>query len=238
MYQLRAPSLASSSKQEILAQFFDNSGPQAQESTAQDDWYFEYFKDQRRLARQNDDPENQICTLQNIYTIVSDIKAGLDRTTIKSNISSKLGNLPKNLEKNSEELLDNAIDLAVRLYLMVYTGQVRRGVSSQTPFVWKAGGLKDAIAKQFQHQLVLTDTVRFERVFNVRNVERIAGVTIQWTPNLVDHLRFSEDGKKPVLNIFHHARFLEFHRERSVNLFLTWANADSSQQFLSSRAHG
>lgn len=210
MYQFNTPSLAISSRQDIIEQFFDNLGTQSQESSTQGECYFEYFEDQCRLARQNDDPENQICTLPNISNIVSELKAGEVRVTIKTNLCSKLDNP----HKDSEDFLDNAIDLAVRLYLMVYTGQVRRGVTGQTPFVWKERSLKAAIAEQFQHQLVLTDTVKFEKVFNARNVERIADVSIQWTPNLVDHLRFSEDGKKPMLNIFHHARFLEFHRER------------------------
>jgi hypothetical protein len=39
-------------------------------------------------------------------------------------------------------------------------------------------------------------------------------VKIQWTPNLIDHLKFNEDGKKPVLNVFHHATFLNYHKKR------------------------
>jgi len=210
MYQFNTPSLGILSRQDIIEQFFDNLGTRSQESSNQDECYFEYFEDQCQLARQNDDPETQICTLPNISNIVSRLKAGEERVAIKTSLCSKLDNP----HKDSEGFLDNAIDLAIRLYLMVYTGQVRRGVTGQTPFVWKESSLKVAIAKQFQHQLVLTDTVKFEKVFNARNVERIADVRIQWTPNLVDHLKFSEDGKKPVLNMFHHARFLEFHRER------------------------
>jgi hypothetical protein len=215
MYQSNTPSLANPSRVDIVQQFWDNSVTQIQRDPTSCDCYFEYFDSQYQLARQNDDLENPVCTLPNICNIVRQMKAGVDRATIKSNLSSTLDKS----NEDSADLLDNAIDLAVRLYLMVHTGQVRRGVTGQTPIVWKEGSLKAAVAEEFQHQLVLTDSVKFEKVFNAKNIERIADVTIQWTPNLVDHLRFSEDGKKAVLNIFHHARLLEFHQERYVNAF-------------------
>jgi len=210
MHPLNHPSLAVSNRQDIIAQFFDSNAAKTQENTSEDESYFEYFEDQCELAHQNDDFKNQICTRQNICSIIHQIKAGTDRATLKYNLSSNL-DIP---QKDLEDALNNVTDLAVRLYLIVFTGEVRRGVTGQSPIVWKEGSLKNTIAKRFQHQLILTDSVKFEKLFNAKNVERTADVTIQWTPNLVDHLRFSEDGKKPVLNIFHHARFLEFHRER------------------------
>jgi hypothetical protein len=97
---------------------------------------------------------------------------------------------------------------------MVHTGDMQREVTGQTALLWREGSLKDCVAARFRHQRILTDLVKFEKVFNARNIERIADVTIRWTPNLVDHLKFVEDGKKPVLNIFHHAAFLNYHRER------------------------
>jgi hypothetical protein len=210
MYRYDIPSLAVSNRQDIITQFWDNNETQNQDPTASDDCYFEYLEDQCQSARQNDDPENPVCTMQNISNIVRQIKDGVDRATIKSSLPPQIDTPQDELEA----LFDNAIDLAVRLYLMVHTGQVIRGVTSQTAIVWEEGSLKAAIAEQFSHQVVLTDSVKFEKVFNAKNIERIADVTIQWTPNLVDHLRFSEDGKKSVLNIFHHARFLELHREK------------------------
>lgn len=113
--------------------------------------------------------------------------------------------------------LDYTIDLAVKLWLMVHTGHVQRGVTGQTALLWREGCLKDCVADYFQYQRVLTDSVKFEKIFNARNIQRIAGVTICWTPNLIDHLKFIEDGKKPVLNIFHHAAFLNYHRDGQVD---------------------
>jgi len=51
------------------------------------------FEDHFRRAHQNDDHEYQRCTLQNICTIVSEIKAGVDSATIRFKLSSKLDRL-------------------------------------------------------------------------------------------------------------------------------------------------
>jgi hypothetical protein len=126
-----------------------------------------------------------------------------------SNISLKV----EGTKRNDEQLLCNAVDLAVRLWLMVHIGNVQRRVTRQTLLLWREGSLKVCVSEHFQHQRVLTGVVEFEKAFNARNVERIADVIIRWTPNLVDNLRLIEDGKKPVLNIFHHASFLDYHRD-------------------------
>lgn len=166
--------------------------------------YLEYLKTQFRLAHPHDHPESRICTQQNICGIVRRLKAGEDRETIKVDLSLKTS-------ITDDGPLYNAIDLTVSLWLMVHVENVQHGVTGQTAFSWREGCLKDCVATHFQQQRVLTDLVKFEKVFNARNIERIAGVIIRWTPNLIDHLKFIEDGKRPVLNIFHHSAFLNYH---------------------------
>lgn len=209
MHQLEAPSLTISTRQEIVEKFWDEGVYQTTDSP-QDDCYFEYFGSQCRLARQYDDPHSPICTLRNVCEIVRQMKADETREAIEADLALKLDNY----QKNDEGLLSNVINLAIRLWLMMHIGKLPRGVTGQATIAWKAGTLKAAIHEHFQHQLILTDSVKFEKVFNLRNVERIADIKIQWTPNLVDHLKFNEDGKKPVLNIFHHATFLKYHEKR------------------------
>jgi hypothetical protein len=209
MYQLEVPSLAISTRQQVLEQFWDNIEPSSTNST-QDDCYFEYFETQFRTACQSDDAYGQICTVRNVCNIVHQIKEGKTREAIKAELCSKIDDT----QNDDEEPFDNTIDLTTRLWLMVHMGKVPRGVTGQSTVAWKQGYLQAAIAYQFQHQLILTDSVKFEKIFNLRNVERIADVKIQWTPNLIDHLKFNEDGKKPVLNVFHHATFLDYHNNR------------------------
>jgi hypothetical protein len=141
---------------------------------------------------------------------VRQIKEGKLREAIKAGLCSKIDTT----QKDDEGPFDNVIDLTIRLWLMVHMGKVPRGVTGQSTVAWKQGYLQAAINDHFQYQLILTDSVKFEKIFNLRNVERIADVKIQWTPNLIDHLKFNEDGKKPVLNVFHHATFLNYHKKR------------------------
>jgi cysteinyl-tRNA synthetase len=212
MYQLSHPGLAISNREDIITQFFDSDVLGAQVTAFDFECYLEYFEDQCQLVRQKEDLETSICTLQNLCSIIHQIKTGKDRATIKSSLTNILNNSRKELEDD----LNNIIDLAARLYVMVYAVHMKGGVTGQTSIAWKEGSLRDTIANHFQHQRILTDSIKFEKVFNAKNIERIAAVAIQWTPNLVDHLRFIEDGKKPVLNIFHHAMFLRVHQKRYV----------------------
>ncbi|KAH6664904.1 hypothetical protein B0J14DRAFT_239014 [Halenospora varia] len=210
MYVQALSSLPPASRREVVEQFWgiSSSTNVGKSLLQQDGSYFEYFETQCRLAHQYDHPENPLCTQQNICDIVNNLNAGEDREAIKSRLSLELKSAPV----ANVDVLSNVIDLAVRLWLMVHVGNVQRGVTGQTALLWREGRLKDCVSVHFQHQRVLTDLVKFEKIFNARNVERVAGVAIRWTPNLIDHLKLIEDGKEPVLNIFHHAAFLNYHR--------------------------
>ena len=50
--------------------------------------------------------------------------------------------------------------------------------------------------------------IKLEKMFTAPNIERIAGIKIRWTDELVDHLRLVEDGRAVV--IFRHASFLKW----------------------------
>jgi hypothetical protein len=57
--------------------------------------------------------------------------------------------------------------------------------------------------------------VKLEKIFIARNLGRIAGIEIQFTNNLADHLRLmNEDDKK--VTIFHNASFLIGQRKKYV----------------------
>lgn len=200
--------LSATSKLEIVEKFWGDNLTDSQKDEFDRSAYCEYFREQFKLARHNDESLCQIYTLSTICDIVHQLKTGKERNDVKSELSNKyVGN-----GKQVNDRINNAINLAIRLWLMVHVGS-RRGITGQTAIAWSGGCLQDVVAEHFCHQLVLTDSVKFERVFNALNLERIAGVVIQWTPNLVDHLRLKEDGKRPTLNIFHHAAFLHYHRD-------------------------
>lgn len=198
--------LPTARKLEIIETFWGNNLTDTQIEEFELSTYCRYFKEQFQLARQNDDPQCQIYTLQTIRNIVGQLQGGKKREEIKTNIAAKF----VNYERQVNGRISNAIDLSIRLWLMVHIGN--GGVTGQTAIAWEGGCLEDVLEEHFRHQQVLTDSVKLEKVFNALNLERIAGVIIQWTPNLVDHLRLKEDGRKPVLNVFHYASFLNYHR--------------------------
>lgn len=180
--------------------------------THEADPYFVYFDRQCRLARQNDDTDKPVCTDRNIIDIIKHLRTGRTREEIRETLFQSASD-GSNCIMDSQ-IFDIVIDLAARLWLMVHVEHVRQGVTFQTAITWRNGTLSDALSGHFHHQLILTDQVKLERVFNAMNLERMAGVNIQWTPNLVDHLRFVEDGKKPVLNVFFHATFLKHNKNK------------------------
>lgn len=196
--------------EEVMSQLFEISILTIRQNLSHGSAYLNYFERQSGMARQNDNPLSPICTQENILTIVQHLKSGNSREEIKYELFSHSHQEASEIS----DYIDNAIDLAIRLWLMVHIGAVPQGVTSQTAIIWREGRLKDAMESHFQHEMILTESVKFQKVFNARNIERIADVTIQWTPNLVDHLRFVEDGRKPVLNIFYCAEFLEMQKEK------------------------
>lgn len=210
MRQLEQLSLPFARRREIIFQFWDVSNSTSPQDPSRDDPYFSYFEQQCRLARQSDNPETPICSQRNICEIVQQLKAGEDREKIRNDLASKVNTA----EEIDNRLFENAINLAVRLWLMVHVGHVCQGVTGQTAIAWREGSLRDVIATHFYPELILADSVKLEKVFNARSIELIAGVNIQWTPNLIDHLRFIEDRRRPVLNIFYHASFLKYHQDK------------------------
>jgi hypothetical protein len=212
MHELEHLSLPLASRRAIVSQFWGVESAQSQKVESEGDPYFSYFERQCRDARQLDDAVRPVCTQHNICDIVEQLKTGETRENIREKLLQKATDDPFGVLDT--RFFDLAIDLAVRLWLMVHAEYVYRGVTSQTSITWQSGTLNEALYGRFRHELILTDQIKLERVFNAMNIERIADVRIQWTPNLVDHLRFIEDGKTAVLNIFYHATFLKYHTDR------------------------
>jgi hypothetical protein len=143
-------------------------------------------------------------THRDILAIAEDLNQGLSKEDIKGRLSSKLAD-PKPTNENG--LLEGSIDLTARLVSMMDIGELSYGFSGRRGLVWSQGSLKDLVHSYFNVPVVLGHDVKLEKMFNARNVGRIAGIHIAWTDNLADHLRFIDEGQKTVA-IFHHASFL------------------------------
>ena len=109
---------------------------------------------------------------------------------------------------NETEKCDGSINLAARLLLMIEFGNLSYAFSGGKQLVWNHGTLKEFVQEYFCASPTLGhDRIKLEKMFNARNLGRVAGIEIKWTNNLADHLRMMEDDKR--VAIFHHASFLE-----------------------------
>ncbi|KAI1741115.1 hypothetical protein F4680DRAFT_417266 [Xylaria scruposa] len=150
-------------------------------------------------------------THRDIIDVVHLLKAGATRLETKQMLRSKLE------IKHEDELLENSIDLAASLAVMCDCGVSSHGISGSTEIQWRHDSLRKFLATTFDARPILAlDKVKLEKTFIARNINRIAGLEIIWTDNLVDHLRLAEEDTK--VYVFHHASFLEAQRWGSQSL--------------------
>ncbi|KAK1829541.1 hypothetical protein QBC39DRAFT_356376 [Podospora conica] len=104
----------------------------------------------------------------------------------------------------------NAVNLCARLTTMCDFGGPEFGSSARRCLPWgDHQTIREAVAENFQPEKKLQpDNPRFQRFFTARHMEKIGGMRILWTNNLMDHLLLSEDDRAVFL--FHHADFLRF----------------------------
>lgn len=113
----------------------------------------------------------------------------------------------------SVQRLQNAIDLALRLLIMMDIGVFDNAYTGRGNVTWTTGTLADFLKRMglFDARPVIPCLgVKLEASFHVYNIEHIAGLKVQLTTNLHDHLLLREDIR--TVFIFHHAAFLQSHK--------------------------
>ncbi|KAI9150681.1 hypothetical protein HJFPF1_10457 [Paramyrothecium foliicola] len=145
------------------------------------------------------------------------LRAGLSREDLKDLLRPRLSSF----HANEDEMLDNSIDLAATLLLMTSFCSYAYGFSGRSQLNWDGNlPLKDFMAASFEPGHAFSDTgVKLEKIFTATNLQRIAGLDIVWTDNLVDHLRLTDDDSR--VHVFHHASFLETQKQSNDSLLPT-----------------
>jgi hypothetical protein len=176
--------------------------------------YFTYYTDQCSLALHDGGRHILLRTHRDVIDIASYIKGSLSCESIVQILYSKF---PTTSSSNKEVLVNASIDLTARLLLMMDFGCPEYGFTHQTQIKWMTKSLNETVKEYFStssgfshglHQ----ESVSLERVFSARNLERIAGIQIEWTTNLADHLRLTDEEDK--ISVFHYASFLECQLQR------------------------
>lgn len=102
--------------------------------------------------------------------------------------------------------LENSLNWAVRLVTMVEVGELKCAFSHRRPLLWEHGTLPEFLSELFTPKKPPAGHVRLEKTFNALNLERLAGISIEWTSDLASHLSLRDDDTK--LLVFQHAAFL------------------------------
>ncbi|KAH8758063.1 hypothetical protein F5882DRAFT_431958 [Hyaloscypha sp. PMI_1271] len=100
---------------------------------------------------------------------------------------------------------------------MIDVGVFYNAYTGREDVTWTAGtlaGFLQRLSLFSTRQVIPCDGIRLENNFHVCNIERIAGLEVQLTTNLCDHLLLREDIR--VVYVFHHAAFLQSHKGNSV----------------------
>jgi hypothetical protein len=178
--------------------------------------YLRYYSEQCINALHSNGINDIVSTHADIVGIIERLREpDLTRESLKDHLRERFPNLPPD---NSEALICETIDLAVRLWLMIDVGELFHGfVPGQKSLSWERGVLKDLLVNYFSPPITMpmrVVRVKLDRIFTARNLERIAGLQIIWTSNILDHLRLMVDDTR--IAIYHHASCLEHHKNNPL----------------------
>lgn len=180
------------------------------------DSYLRYYNEQCTNALHSRGLGDIVSTHADIIAIIEQLREpDSTRERLKDNLRDRcLDPTPDNLEV----LICEVIDLAVRLWLMINVGELQFGfIPNQISLRWERGTLQDCLVNHFGSPATMPTRVvrvKLDRLFTARNLERIAGLKIIWTSNILDHLRLTVDDTR--IAIYHHASFLVRQRDNSI----------------------
>jgi hypothetical protein len=193
----------------IIGSLWPRCPPAQLDSLGNFDWtpYFNYYVSQCHHSLQGQPVASH--THQDIVKVSTGLRKNFPREKIEEQLRNAIKDFNAKKRKTSsmeemEESLSNTINLVARLFLMVNVGDSKViFTTGRTKLQWTHGPLNLFLLDNFQPAKSLKDVgVGFEKTFTARNIERIAGITIQWTDNLADHLRMLDAEDKTVA-IFH-----------------------------------
>jgi len=127
---------------------------------------------------------------------------------------------------------ETSIDLCASLLTMVDIGRPPLAFSGRGPLLWTSGPLREFLGSYFhQPKDLVPDNQQIGKIFNAVNLHRLAGMKIQWSSNLANHLRLADDEK--TVFIFHHAAFLKTQKRVAHQTLLPAGVAEETLRTLS-----
>jgi hypothetical protein len=148
-----------------------------------------------------------------IIDIAGKIGAGLTKDKILRPLLQL--DTQKRSEEDKHRMAEGSIALVARLVCMVNVGLLSHRVQGRPSVFWddKDSSLQTVLDRYFGPACANSENVKFGEDFTAFNLQQYAGLRIQWTNNLANHLRLMDDDN--TLCIYHHASFLKY-QNRSV----------------------
>ena len=163
-------------------------------------FFTDWFEEQYELYRPLLVP--QVKTVGDILQVVDFLRKNGDDT--RQRLLSKCDPL-------SGQHANIALTFAASLWFSISFDQIHDIVRPGRYLEWhNASSLREAI-RAFPPRPVLSENVKLPKTFTAANLEQIAGIKVQWTSNLADHLVLKDDDTKVML--YHQASFLNLHRQ-------------------------
>ena len=178
-------------------------------------YFSDWFEEQSELYRPLLVP--QVKTVQDVVHIIDFLRANGDDT--REQLLSKRDPL-------SDEHANIALTFGASLWFSISFDKIHDIVRPGRYLEWDhASTLREAIGT-FPPRPVLSENISLPKNFTAANIERIAGIKIQWTSNLADHLLLRDDDTRVMF--YFQASFLELHKQcpRCVDLWASWQDGN------------
>lgn len=178
-------------------------------SLSRDDWtsYFSYYSRECYLATTTEVGRYSTArTHQDVLVLIFNLNWGPKghvRQALRSLIAGRT-------LQHQEERIEAAIILMTRLLTMVDIGPRLYSPREMNSVQWKdeSVNLKQLLSNHFVPQALGQSDTGYSRDLTAYNLHKYAGLEFEWTDNLADHLRLTDNGNK--LTIFSHATFLRW----------------------------
>jgi hypothetical protein len=171
--------------------------------------YFHYYTTECKDALSQGGEHTTVRKHEDIIAIARSLDDGLTRREIQMPLLQL--DTQDRSDEAKEQMAAGSLKLVVRLMSMIDIGPISSTrIKSRAHLEWQDENLnfKALLTKHLIESCVDPENVKFGSDFNAYNIQRFAGLKIQWTDNINDHLRLIEE--ETILCIFHHVTFLKW----------------------------
>jgi hypothetical protein len=145
---------------------------------------------------------------QDVLDIASYLRNGSDKASIRTVFSNIFQ--PTTIQAVRDRAMDGWIALASRAMVMIPIEQLGPPYSISAPHIeWNNGSLQDLLQAEFPRSTPSNPNIVFSAIFTAAMLTEYVRMEFEWTSNLHDHLRYSDDGTVRTVQVFRHATYLK-----------------------------